>query len=175
MRRILPVVVTLVAFAFSSCNSGPHMGDKVESFETSNQMFKVRVDMHSEVGGFMPVVGGAYYVFRSAPDGSDAWHDIMTFRHDDPIPIRRDQIRFVTDRVGFAFMGWMFASTSDGGATWSVWDARADSKWCCNYELIQDVRLEPDGTGTMTLKPVENPTGEKPERHTKDFGRHWTA
>jgi hypothetical protein len=99
----------------------------------------------------------------------------MTFRHDDPIPIRRNQVRFVNDRVAFAYMGWMCAATADGGATWSVWDARTDSKWCCSYELITDVRLESDGTGTMTLNPVQNPTGEKPELHTKDFGRHWTA
>ena len=82
----------------------------------------------------------------------------MTFRQDDPIPIRRSQVRFVNERVALVYMGWMCATTADAGATWSVWDAHSDSpKWCCNYELIEDVRLEPDGTGTMTLKPVQNP------------------
>ncbi len=148
------------------------IGAIAETWETSNGSFRIRVDAHlEENGGFVP---GAYYVFWSAPPGSDRWSKVMTFRHDDPIPIRRNQVRFVNDQVAFAYMGWMFASTADAGATWSVWDARTDSpKWCCNYELIEDVRLEPDGTGTMTLKPVQNPRGEKPELRTKDYGRHW--
>jgi len=61
------------------------VGALAESWETSNQLFRVRVDRHyEENGGFVP---GAYYVFRSAPTGSDAWHDFMMFRHDDPVPI----------------------------------------------------------------------------------------
>src|SRR5436853_3272886 len=69
----------------------PRMGAIAETWETSNGSFKIRVDRHfEENGGF---VAGAYYVFRSSPTGSDAWRDIMTFRHDDPNPIPRDQVR----------------------------------------------------------------------------------
>jgi len=72
-------------------------------------------------------------------------------------------------------MGWMFAVTTDGGATWSVWDAKKDlPNWqCCNYGLIKDVRLDSKGTGVMILNPIPQRRGEVPELHTNDFGRHW--
>lgn len=100
MNCRLLVLITLTAIALASCKmlSGPRMGETVESFETSNQTFRMRVDRHAEVGGFMAVLNGAYYVFRSAPVGSDNWHHIMTFRHDDPNPIQRGQVRFVSER-----------------------------------------------------------------------------
>lgn len=179
MSRKLPVVIAFVAGLVLAANckvlSGPHMGDVTESFETSNQSFRLRVDRRAEVGDFGPIAG-AYYVFRSAAVGSDVWRNIMTFRHDDPNPIPRDQLRFLNDRVGFVFMGWMYAVTTDAGATWSVWDSSRDlPKWqCCNYRLVKDVHLEPDGTGTMTLNVIPN-RGEVPELRTKDFGRHWSV
>jgi hypothetical protein len=149
------------------------MGAIAETWETMNGSFKIRVDRHNEENGGS--VAGAYYVFRSAAVGSDNWRDVMTFRHDDPNPIPRDQLRFVNDRVGFVFMGWMYAVTSDGGANWSVWDAGNDlPSWqCCNYRLISDVQLNADGTGTMTLRPIQDRRGEVPLLRTKDFGRHW--
>ena len=166
-------VVAVVVAANWMFVSRPYMGKVIESWETSNQAFRVRVDQHSEEHAF---VTGAYYVFRSAPSGTEDWRDIMTFRHDDLIPIPRDQIRFVNDRVGFVFMGWKFAATTDGGGSWSVWDAETDlPKWrCCNYELIQDVHLEVTGKGTMTLKAIPDRSGEVPELHTNDYGRHWS-
>ena len=151
---------------------GPYMGNVTESWETSNQTFKLRVDRCAEENSFVP---GAYYVFQSAPSNSDAWREIMTFRHDDPVPIPREQVRFVNDRVGYAFMGWMSAVTTDGGASWSVWSADKDlpKLQCCNYQLIKDMRLEPDGTGVMILNPISQSRGEAPELRTKDYGRHW--
>jgi hypothetical protein len=126
----------------------PRIGLIVDSWETSNQTFKIHVDAHLEENVFLP---GTYYIFRSAPIGSNAWHDIMTFRYDDTPYIPRDQIRFMNDRLAFVFIGWTFAVTTDAGGTWSVWNAGADlPKWqCCNYRLIKDVHLEPDGTGTV--------------------------
>ena len=153
----------------------PRVGAVAETWETSNGSFKIRVDRHNEDnGGFVP---GAYYVFRSAPVGSDAWRDITTFRHDDPLPIPRDQIHFVNDNVAFVFMGWMYAVTADRGLTWSVWDAGDNlPNWqCCNYRLIADVQLNADGTGTMTLRPIQDRRGEVPQLRTKDFGRHWSV
>jgi len=177
MDRRIPVLIILIAVALASCTtlSGPRMGDTVESFETSNKIFRLRVDRHAEVGGFMAVLNGAYYVFRSAPVGSDNWHDIMTFRHDDPNPIPRHQVRFMSERVGFVFMGWMYAVSTDGGATWSVWSADRDlPKWeCCNYRLVQDVHLESDGMGTITLNVIPD-RGDVPTLHTDDYGRHWS-
>src|SRR6476646_6725896 len=79
----------------------PRIGAVAETWETSNGSFRIRVDAHlEENGGFVP---GAYYVFWSAPTGTDKWRKVMTFRHDDPIPIRRNQVRFVNDHVAFAY------------------------------------------------------------------------
>jgi hypothetical protein len=178
MKRKLPgiiiaLAVVILAAGFLLHSFRPSIGEIAESWETTNQTFKVRVDRHAEKnGGFVP---GAYYVFRSAPSASNDWREIMTFRHDDPNPIPRDQVRFVNDRVGYVFMGWMYAVTLDGGGTWSVWNADTElPKWeCCPYGLIGDVNIEPDGTGTMILHPIPKRQGEVPRLHTKDFGQHW--
>jgi len=151
---------------------GPYMGPVNESWDTSNNVFRIRVERHAEVNTF---VGGAYYVFQSAPTGSDSWQKILTFRHDDPQPIPRDQVRFVNDQVAFVFMGWMYAVTKDGGDSWSVWNAEKDlPKWdCCNYGLIATVNIDVSGTGTMILDPIPQRQGEVRQLHTKDFGQHW--
>jgi hypothetical protein len=177
-RRIAIVSVTLIvvaaALGWLYWRTTPRMGAVFETWETANQTFRIRVDAHTEEHAFLP---GAYYVFRSAPSGSNNWRNIMTFRHDDPNLIPRDQIRFVNDRVAFAFIGWMYAVTADGGVTWSVWEAGRDlPDWlCCNYRLINDVQLNADGTGTMTLQPIQDRQGEVPQLRTKDFGRHWSV
>ena len=99
----------------------------------------------------------------------------MTFRDDDPRRIPRENVRLVNDRIGYVFMGWMYAVTIDGGATWSVWNAETDlPNWqCCNYGLIKDVRLASDGAGTMILNSIPHRHGEAPELRTNDFGQHW--
>lgn len=184
LRRPFVIVIAVLALVFGIVVAAmwplalmllpPRVGALVETWKTSNGTIQIRVDQHNEEnGGFVP---GAYYVFRSAPAGSDAWRDIMTFRHDDPVPIPRDQVRFVNDRVAFVFMGWMYAVTADGGATWSVWDAGNDlPNWqCCNYRLITNVHLNADGTGTMTLTPIQDRRGEVPQLRSNDFGRHWS-
>jgi photosystem II stability/assembly factor-like uncharacterized protein len=172
LAAVIGVIVAANWAVFSMLVFGPYMGGIAETWETSNQTFKVRVDRHPEENAF---VGGAYYVFRSAPIGSNEWRGIMTFRHDDPVPVPRDQVRFVNDRVGYVFMGWMSAVTTDGGATWSVWSANKDlPNKCCNYGLIKDMHLQPDGTGVMILDPIPKRPGEVPELKTKDYGRHWS-
>lgn len=182
LRRPQLIAVVVVALLFGILLAanwqialmvlGPRIGPIVESWETSNQTFRIHVDARQETNAFLP---GAYYVFRSASAGSDDWHDIMTFRHDDLVAIPRDQIRFLNDHVGFVFMGWMYAVTTDGGVNWSVWDAGKHlPNWqCCNYGLINDVHLEADGTGQMSLDPILKRSGEVPALQTKDYGRHW--
>jgi hypothetical protein len=100
--------------------------------------------------------------------------EIMTLRHDDQVPIPVNQIEFVNERIGFVFMGWKYAVTTDGGDTWSVWDAKRDlPDWqCCNYGLISAVKVTTDGTGIMKLNPISGRQGEVPELKTKDWGRH---
>jgi hypothetical protein len=152
----------------------PQRGGAFEKWQTENKTFKVRVTAYEEKGA---MVNGGYYVFESAAQGSSDWREIVTFRHDDQPNIHKDQVHFVNDQVGYLFMGWTFAVTTNSGAGWSVWDAEKDlPNWqCCNYGLIRDVQLSVDGVGTMTLNPIPQRRGEVPELHTRDYGRHWAA
>ena len=101
----------------------------------------------------------------------------MTIVHPDSIPLPKDQVRFVGDKTAYVFMGWMYAVTTDGGRTWSVWDAEKELPNCtyCNYKLIRDVQLKPDGAGRMILNPTPNTPGAVSELRTRDYGRHWTV
>jgi hypothetical protein len=98
----------------------------------------------------------------------------MGFRHDDPITIPHDSVRFISDKVGYVFLGWKCAVTNDGGQTWSVWDADKDvPHWsCCNYGLIRAVELSVQGRGKMTLHTIPG-RNEPTELMTEDYGKHW--
>ena len=175
MKRIVPAIIIVLAVAVLSLTFfRPRMAERVETWETSNQSFRVRIDRHKEgFGGFVP---GAYYVFQFANLGSDRWVEVMTFRHDDPVPIPRDAVRFVNERTGYIFMGWKYAVTTDGGVTWRVWNAEEHlPNWqCCNYGLIKYVRVEPAGTGEMILNPIPQRRGEVQALQTTDYGKHWS-
>jgi hypothetical protein len=176
MKKMVMAKIALVALAIVGCSYPSYPGEIRETYETSNHAFRVRVNRHAEEN--RGVLEGAYYVFQSAPVGSDQWRDIMVFRHDDPVPIPRNQIRFVNENTGYVFMGWMYAVTTDKGAAWSVWDARQDlPKYyeCCNYRLVGDVKIDVDGTGAMRLNLIPGRSGAVPELRTSDFGRHWRA
>jgi hypothetical protein len=174
------VVLIVVALVMLFCSlyvlPTSRRGKVIESWRTGNDAFTIRVTAYSERLS-LPGLGGAYYVFDSAQVGSDRWREVLTFIHDDPVTIPRDQIRLVNAQVGYVFMGWMYAVTTDGGTTWSVWNAEKDlPDWqCCNYNLIKDVRVAADGTGRMTLNPISERRGEVPELHTRDYGRHWSV
>lgn len=150
----------------------PRRGDIIETWETTNGTFKVRVTAYSEKNTF-PALGGAYYVFQSAAVGSGEWSEIMTVRHDDPLEIPRDQVRLISDKIGYAFMLYDYAVTTDGGASWSVWNVSDLPDWRRTRANIKDVRLTPDGTGTMSL--TSSADQKAPELHTINYGRHWTA
>jgi hypothetical protein len=170
--------VGLVLFAlavvsgFQLCGRS-HRGAVIEQWHSDNKRFKVRVTAYEEKGAN---VNGAYYLFEAAPSGSDQWREIMTFRHDDQPKIPTDQVRYVNADVGYVFMGWMYAVTTDAGTTWSVWSAEKDLPYwqCCNYKLISDVTIGSDGRGIMRLNPIGGRSGEVTELRTNDYGRHWT-
>jgi photosystem II stability/assembly factor-like uncharacterized protein len=152
----------------------PYIAEITDSFEKANNVFRIRVNQHPERGpSFLP---GAYYVFQSADVASDNWQEVMIFRHDDPVEIPRNQVRFVNEQIGYVFMGWMYAVTTDGGRTWAVWNAeQALPRWiCCPYGLIKDVELSADGAGRMKLDTMPG-RQEVPELYTQDYGRHWSV
>jgi hypothetical protein len=173
--------VALVAIGLGStwsCQTGYRKADLDsinELWIAGGKAFRIRVTAYAETGASF--VAGAYYVFECAKDSERVWHPIMTFRHDDPIPIPREQMRFVNDQVGYVFMGWMYAVTTDAGSTWSVWSADKNlPNWqCCNYGLIRDVKLGDNGDGVMQLNPIKGRQGEVPELHTMDYGKHWES
>jgi len=163
------------ALAASNCVILKRPYRSATPFETwigENKTFRVRVSAYEEKEA--PVTG-AYYLFESTSANSTNWHEIMTLRHDDQPAIPKNQIRFLNDRIGYVFMEWMYAVTTDGGNTWSVWNAIKDVpdwQWS-KYGVISDVRIEPDGTGKMVLKSLSDPARKVPDFRTNDFGRHW--
>ena len=174
MKRIVSTVIISIALIVALVSiAKPWIGSMTETWGTGHGSINVRVENRAENFAWLP---GAYYVFQSSPPGSNGWREIMTFRHDDPGRIPRENIRFVNNQVGYVFMGWMYAVTTDGGSTWSVWNADKDLPgWdCCNYGLIKDVCIGVDGTGVMILNPIPRRRGEVPELRTNDFGRHWS-
>jgi hypothetical protein len=134
----------------------------IESWEVSRGDLSIAV-FEYKFRGIEPQ--GVYYSFE-VPDGM-----IMTVREEDKRAIPRDQVRFLDDQNAYVFMGCKFAGTSDGGRTWSVWDAERELPNGQNCAPIQDVQIGLDGIGTMRLKtPLE-----EQELSTSDFGRHWTT
>jgi hypothetical protein len=174
--RILAIVFLLTVGALSilALSQRPKRSTRInERWETGNGKFDIRVTAYAEDnGGF---VAGAYYIFESRQIRSGDWHQVMKFRHDDPVPVPRDQIRFVNGQIAFVFMGWMYAVTTDGAKNWSVWNAEQDlPNWqCCNYRLIADVTITENGNGVMRLSPIKDRRGEVPELRTDDYGKHW--
>lgn len=166
----MPIVIISIALAVAVVGiAKPWIGGVTETWETGHGSIKVRVENRAEHFAWLP---GAYYVFKSSPPGSNRWREIMTFRDDDPGRIPRENVRFVSEQVGYVFMGWMYAVTTDGGATWSVWDAKEKlGDACANYGLIKAVYIASDGAGEMTLN--RNCGGKMPKLRTRDYGKNW--
>lgn len=148
-------------------------GELLETWETSNTPFKIRVNKHAESnGGFVP---GAYYVFQSSVSGTDNWREIMTFRHDDMVEIPREQIRFANEQVAYVYMGWMYAVTTDGGAKWNVSaisDLIPDGS-NCGYDCIKDFQIDSNGMGEAKLRLIGNTKNGLKVYEITDFGKSW--
>lgn len=175
MKVIATVILCLTFAGFVGCDllSRQHQSKKInEIWETSNRVLKIRITSYAEEnGGFVP---GAYYVFEAVRLDSAKWQEVMTFRHDDPVPIPKDQVRFVNDQTAYFFMVYKYAITTDGAKTWFVRDIVTDlPDWQQHRPSIKDVRIASDGSGTMELTSSTNEQA-RPLR-TKDYGRHWEA
>ncbi|HEY3581097.1 MAG TPA: hypothetical protein VGK82_11155 [Pyrinomonadaceae bacterium] len=172
MKQVSIIFIGIITVLAVMCvrSQDSRMGQReIERWETRNNAFKIRVIAHPEEGGF---VAGAYYVFQSAAADNGDWRDIMIVHHDDPVKIPRQQVRFLSDRVGYAFMLYSYAVTIDAGASWSVWYAPTDlPQWLNTRANIANVLIFPDGTGTMSLRTSTDEPA--PELHTRDFGKHW--
>jgi hypothetical protein len=166
------VLVVLLAIFLSGCIG---KGQILETWQTSHASLLIRIDKHQEIGGFMPTLNGAYYVFHSKPADSDQWHEIMTFRHDDSIDIPKNNVHFAGDKITSVFMGWMYAVTTDGGDNWrvsNIWDFLSNGEKCL-YRCIEDLKIEASGTGEIKLHIIAGSKDNLKILKTNDFGESW--
>ncbi|HVF86456.1 MAG TPA: hypothetical protein VM866_02660 [Pyrinomonadaceae bacterium] len=174
MKRVLPCIIAVVALGvFLAGVSKPWRAGVTESWEGANGGFKMRIERSAEIFSFSP--GRAKFALKSVSDDFSSWKEITTFRHHDPDQVPSPQLHFMGGRVGFMFVGWKYAVTTDAGATWNVWDGQKDlPTWkCCDDGLIRDVVLRPDGTGSMRLRVTDVRPVDKAWLNTDDYGKHW--
>ncbi len=160
-------------------NTGPLLSssrDKektLEIWETENTPFKIRVDVFKRDDLEPQQI---YYNFEAVDEKFfSGAKRIITFISPNKVEIPKHQIRFVSDKIGYFYMGWLYAVTLDAGANWYAWDADVDlQNWqCCDAQLIEDVTLALDGTGKMKIKPLKQSASYISELYTDDFGKHW--
>ncbi|MEW6130396.1 MAG: hypothetical protein AB1757_25405 [Acidobacteriota bacterium] len=160
-------------------NTGPLLSssrDKektLEIWETENTPFKISVTVFERDDLEPPQV---YYNFEAIDKKFfSGANRVITFISPNKVEIPKNQIRFVNDKVGYFYMGWLYAVTLDAGTTWSAWDAELDlENWqCCDAQLIEEVTLALDGTGKMKIKPIKQGSGYISELYTDDYGKHW--
>ena len=171
-RKLTSATITLLlVIGLAACKKSPELGKMYDTWEVANSQFRVRVTVFEEHSQFL---GGGYFLYEAAPQGSGVWRKVIEFRHDDPIKIPHDNVHFVSNKIGYVFQGWKCGVTNDGGQSWSVWNAEQDlTNWsCCNYGLIREVELSVQGRGKMTLHTI--PGRNEPEvLLTEDYGKHW--
>jgi hypothetical protein len=168
MRLFAVEILWICLFLSSGCLS--QRGEVKEVWETTNNTLKIRITVYEEKSLFP--LSGRYYVLQSSLQNSDKWHEVMTVFTKDLVLIPRENLRFVDDQIAFFFMKQKYAISTDGGHTWSVWDA---SKEYDNYAFIKEVRIESDGKGVITFHDVPSQQRELVELHTSDYGRHWNT
>jgi len=182
MKRITAILILFVVVIFvvkllprARHLLSPYKGEIVDTWQTTNTPFQIRIEKHIERGGFMPVLGGAYYDFQSAPARSNDWREIMSFRHDDPVEIPKDAVHFTNERVAFVSMGWLYAVTTDGGTNWRVSEISQflKSGERCGYNCIEDLRIDPNGYGEVRINLISSSPSELQVLQTADFGETW--
>lgn len=161
--------LTALLFVSLSLFSQSKSTDVLEKWETKSGKNKIIVTSYAEKYKYAP---GAYYVFEIVNDTNEKV-EIMSFRHDDPVPINKEGVVFFNEQIIYVFMGWKYAVSQDSGKNWFIWDAEKElAGWkCCNYFLIRDIKLNKDGTGKMFLNDAQNNISTV--LVTKDYGHKW--
>ena len=160
----LVVVVTLGA-----CQEyGPVDASRVDF----GSVVTIRIERVPEMEG---PVAGAVFNFYSSRDRGATWTQVLSFRHDDPVPLEYAKVVRFNDTLVAIYMGWTYSLTRDGGKTWVQWDATKDLPgWvCCNYRLIRGLEFRPDGKGTLHMSVIDPSRHEYQEMVTEDFGGTW--
>lgn len=181
MKRVVAVLICFVAailiakfVPMPKFLQSPHKAEVVETWETQNAPFRIRVDKHIERGGFMGALNGAYYVFQSeSGKNSNQWRQVMEFRDDDPNDIPREQVRFAADKVGYFFIGNDYAITNDAGESWRIFkicEFLSSEEHCAG---IEDLRINADGKGEVKIHSSSKYKDGLKVLETIDFGRSW--
>jgi photosystem II stability/assembly factor-like uncharacterized protein len=98
----------------------------------------------------------------------------MMVELNDDRPIPKDQVQFINNQIGYVYMNSFYAVTTNGGQTWSVWNAvEALPGWNKSYLYIQDVDISPSGKGTLKLLPFTSGQAG-PTLHTDNHGQQWS-
>ena len=181
MKRVITVLICFVLailivkfVPMPEVFKSPYKAEVVETWETQNTPFRVRVDKHIERGGFAGVLNGAYYVFQSeSGKNSNQWREVMTLRDDDPNDILREQVRFAGNRVGYFFMNSDYAVTNDAGESWRIFkicEFLPSNEPC---KGITDLRIDADGRGEVKIYSSAKYKDNLKILQTTDFGRSW--
>ena len=169
----LLVACTVLALA-SGC--GPRRGDRVlETWETTNQSLKVRIKKFDERQSVL--LPHTYFALEAAAVGSDEWHEVMSWRSDDPIPIPSQQVKVLNNQVVYAFANPTYVATTDAGHTWSTWDLAKDGPRLPypKQAWVKEVHVSSDGNGRMILNYRSNVGFALAELTTTDYGVHWAT
>jgi hypothetical protein len=144
----------------------------IRTWKPSHKSIKIRAIVY-EIPSVNP--SRTYYSFQSPEEGSDYWRTVLTFQQEGDILAASDHVRFVNDKIAYIFIGFLFAVTTDGGETWSTWDAGRDLEGikCFEESRIQEVNIAPNGEGVLFLRSLG--TNSVRTLHTKDFGKQWVA
>ena len=120
---------------------------------------------------------GRYYTFTVPRKIGDYETTSIIFNIllEEAVPFNSNQVKILSDKIAYVYLGWMYSVTLDGGRAWHLWDAERNlPEWkCCDPGLLREVNISDQGNGIMTLRP--DPT--KPESlvylRTNDFGKSW--
>lgn len=147
-------------------------GDIYESKEFPGPRCSIRVNAFRErTTGF--ALSGAIFVIESKARDSLSYIPIWEVRVDDPIPIPDNVVTFCGLDTASVFMHWTCATSSDGGATWKVWNAKQDSLEFdpTSFGYIRTVNFTEDVSGVMYLNPVSGAVGKRLK--SSDRGKSW--
>lgn len=144
----------------------------IESWEKEHGPIKTRVRSYRLKDVEPP---GTYYSLETPEENPAYWQSVFTIRLDKQIPIPKDQLRIVSDKTAYLFLGWVYAVTIDGGHSWSIWNAEEYFDGCknCSSVLISDVQINLEGKGEMSLGIAQGEAIDLLILLTEDYGQTW--
>jgi hypothetical protein len=116
-----------------------------------------------------------YFAVESADFQTNVWHEVMSWQVDDPIPIQRQQVGQVDERIVYAFGNWTYVVSTDGGRSWSRWDAQRQLP-DFHKTIIKEVTIRSGGNGAMVIiyKTQNDAPFVTATFETADYGVHWS-